>query len=92
MNTVPAKEPEQASEAGMPVASERITLKSEIDGGEYRSLASRAGNSDASGYFEFSGLGGIDHTLGVYANGYKPHIVYHQLQSFSDHLEIRLRR
>ncbi|MDH3761552.1 MAG: carboxypeptidase-like regulatory domain-containing protein [Gammaproteobacteria bacterium] len=79
-------------ERDMPVASERITLKSLIDGGEYRSQASRTGHSDTSGYFEFSGLGGIAHTLGVYANGYKPHIEYHQFQSFADHLEIRLRR
>lgn len=79
-------------ERGMPVVSERITLKSVIDGGEHQSHASRTAPSDTSGYFEFSGLGGIDHTLGVYANGFKPHIEFHQFQSFSDHIEIRLRR
>jgi hypothetical protein len=75
----------------LPVAPARLKLNSVIVGSEYHSHASRTSLTDASGHFEFNGLGGIAHTLGVYANGYKPHIEYHEFQSFSDHLEIRLR-
>lgn len=78
-------------EHDLPVAPARITLNSVIAGSEYHSHASRTSLTDASGHFEFTSLGGIAHTLGVYANGYKPHIEYHEFQSFSDHLEIRLR-
>ncbi|MBT8436390.1 MAG: hypothetical protein KJP11_03380 [Gammaproteobacteria bacterium] len=78
-------------ERGLPIVPARITLNSMIVGNEYNSHASRNSLTDASGHFEFTGLGGIPHTLGVYANGYKPHIKYHEFQSFSDHLEIRLR-
>ncbi len=78
-------------EHDLPIAPARITLNSVIAGSEYHSHASRTSLTDASGHFEFTGLGGIAHTLGVYANGYKPHIRYHEFQSFSDHLEIRLR-
>jgi hypothetical protein len=77
-------------ERDLPIAPARITLNSVIAGSEYHSHASRTSLTDASGHFEFTGLGGIAHTLGVYANGYKPHIEYHEFQSFSDHLEIRL--
>jgi Carboxypeptidase regulatory-like domain len=77
-------------ERDLPVAPARITLNSVIDGSEYHSHASRTSLTDASGHFEFTGLGGIAHTLGVYANGYKPHIVHHEFQSFSDRVEIRL--
>jgi len=78
-------------ERDLPIAPARITLNSVIAGSEYHSHASRTSLTDASGHFEFTGLGGIAHTLGVYANGYKPYIEYHEFQSFSDHLEIRLR-
>ena len=78
-------------EHNSPIVPARITLNSVIVGSEYHSRASRTSLTDASGHFEFNGLGGIAHTLGVYANGYKPHIEYHEFQSFSDHLEIRLR-
>lgn len=73
-----------------PIAPARITLNSVIAGNGYHSRASRTSLTDASGQFEFTGLSGIAHTLGVYANGYKPLIRYHEFQSFSDHLEIRL--
>ncbi|MGI9318807.1 MAG: MSCRAMM family protein [bacterium] len=77
-------------ERDLPIAPARITLNSVIAGNEYHSHASRTSLTDASGHFEFTDLGGIPHTLGVYANGYKPHIRYHEFQSFSDHLEIHL--
>ena len=79
-------------ERGNPIAPARITLNSVISGNEYDSYAYRERLTDASGSFEFTGLGGITHTLGVYANGYKPHVEKHEFQSYSDHLEIRLRR
>lgn len=79
-------------ENGAPIASARITLSSTISNNKYRSEASRTRMTDASGSFEFNGLGGIPHTLGVYANGYRPLIENHSFQSFSDSQEIRLTR
>ena len=78
-------------ERNLPIAAARVTLSSLIVGGEYQSHASRTSLTDASGHFEFNDLGGIAHTLGVYANGYKPHVEYHEFQSYSDHLKIHLR-
>jgi len=77
---------------GLPITHARITLKSTINANEYHSHAYRTRLSDMSGRFEFTGLSGIAHTFGVYANGYRPHIVNYEFQSFSDELEIRLRR
>ena len=79
-------------DSGVPIANARVTLDSEIIAIEYRSHAFRESRTDASGVFEFSGLGGVGHTLGVYTNGYKSHIQQHAFQSYSDYLEIRLRR
>lgn len=77
-------------ENGAPIESARITLSSELRGNEFRSRASRTRLTDASGRFEFTGLGGIPHTLGIYATGYSPRTEQHLFQSFSDQVEIRL--
>lgn len=77
---------------GFPIVPARITLSSVIADNEYRSHAYRTSLTDASGSFEFTGLSGVTHTLGVYANGYKPHVESHVFQNFSDRLEIRLQR
>lgn len=75
---------------GLPIASTRITLTSEISGNEYRSQAFRTRHTDVMGRFVFSDLSGITQTLGVYATGYKPHIEYHNFQNYSDQVEIQL--
>ncbi len=79
-------------EHDQPIEAARVTLNSVIAGNDYQSHALRVQRSDASGNFEFTGLGGLAHTIGVYANGYKPHVENHEFQSFSDRLEVRLRR
>jgi hypothetical protein len=79
-------------ERGLPIALARVTLNSVIVGNEYHSQASRTRLTNTLGDFEFTGLGGIAHILRVYANGYRPHIENHEFQSFSDHLDINLRR
>ena len=75
---------------GRPIPSTRITLNSAISGKGYQSVAFRTRRTDDSGYFEFTDLGGIAHSLGVYATGYKPLITNHEFQSYSDRLEFRL--
>ena len=75
---------------GRPIPSTRVTLNSSIAGKEYQSVAFRTRHTDEAGYFEFTQLGGIAHSLGVYATGYKPLIRNHEFQSFSDQLEFRL--
>lgn len=75
---------------GRPIPFTRITLNSTITGKEYQSVAYRTRRTDATGRFEFTGLGGIAHSLGVYATGYKPLITNHEFQSYSDQLEFRL--
>lgn len=76
--------------SGKPIAAARVTLKSEITGRSYRSLAFRTRRTDADGYFEFAGLGAVPQDLGVYANGFKPYSLRLVLQSYSDHLKIGL--
>ena len=78
--------------AGEPLANTRITLNSVVAGLEYYSHAYRTRLTDADGRFAFERLGGIPHTLGVYANGYRPLLRKIEFQSFTDDIEIRLRR
>ena len=75
---------------GAPVQQAQVTLKSAFATGEYHSYSYRSTATDANGRFEFSGLGGKQLTLGIYAAGYKTRIQRHDFVSFSDRVEIVL--
>ena len=73
----------------MPQVGEADTPAGQLSEGAEEVFGQRFGRAEA-GEVLAEGLGGIAHTLGVYANGYNPRIVDHEFQSFSDYLEIHL--
>ncbi|UCH40670.1 MAG: carboxypeptidase regulatory-like domain-containing protein [Gammaproteobacteria bacterium] len=79
-------------ENGVPLAQAQLTLKSAFAKDGYHSNSYRTAVTDDGGNFEFSGLGGHRSTLGIYARGYESQTRYHDFESFSDTLEIRLQR
>ena len=79
-------------ENGVPLAQAQLTLKSAFTKDGYHSDSYRTAVTDDSGNFEFAGLGGHRSTLGIYARGYESRTRYHDFESFSDTLEIRLQR
>lgn len=81
-----------SDENGSPVTEAQVTLKSAFAGDGYHSFSYRTTVTDTNGAFEFAQLGGHKMTLGIYARGYRSHILQHEFQSFADNLEIRLER
>jgi len=77
---------------GAPLEDVQITLKSAFAADGYHSFSYRTAVTDSNGGFELAGLGGHQLTLGVYARGYESLIRQHKFESFSDRIEIRLRR
>ncbi len=79
-------------ENGAPLEDVQITIKSAFAADDYHSFSYRTGVTDASGGFEFAGLGGHRLTLGIYARGYESLIRQHEFESFADRIELRLQR
>jgi hypothetical protein len=81
-----------SDENGAPLAEVQVTLKSAFATDDYHSYSYRSKVTDANGAFGFSELGGHPITLGAYADGFVTHVQKHEFQSFSDTLQIRLRK
>jgi hypothetical protein len=75
---------------GTPLEEVTVTLRSTFDTDSYHSFSYRSLATDANGAFEFSGLGGHRHTVGVYAKGFKTYIKLYDFKSFSDTLDVVL--
>lgn len=75
---------------GKPIAQARVTLGSVFDKESYQSHSHRSTMTDGNGGFDFSRLGGQEHTLNVHAPGYITHVQTHRFSSFSDSLLVRL--
>ena len=79
-----------SDENGVPLGKARITLAAKFSNDGYQSHSNRSMVTDGSGYYQFSQLGEIEHTVSVYANGYATYELDHRFSSFSDQLDIRL--
>lgn len=77
---------------GVPLEGARATLQSAFEVDDYHSYAYRTSITDSYGAFQFSGLGGLPQTLGVYARGFNTHLQRHEFSDYSDTVEIRLSR
>ena len=75
-----------------PLAEVIVTLKSAFATDDYHSFSYRSVATDSNGAFEFSNLGGHQLTLGIYAQGFATHIQQHNFTSFSDNIDIVLKR
>jgi len=75
---------------GVPLENARITLATKFSNKGYQSHSHRSMVTDGSGYYQFSRLGKVDHTVSVHASGYATYEVNHRFSSFSDQLDIQL--
>jgi hypothetical protein len=75
-----------------PLAEVIITLKSAFATEDYHSFSYRSVATDSNGAFVFADLGGHQLTLGIYAEGFTTHIQQHTFTSFSDNIDIVLKR
>ena len=74
----------------LPVAGARVTVRSALTSEDTHSYSYRSFITDATGAFEFTGLGGHPVALGVHRNGYKTRLIKHEFASFSDSVEIEM--
>ena len=69
-----------------------VTMTAKNQDGPIEYFSYRSQSTDRSGRFEFKSLGGGEHRLSVYANGYENQDLLHRFDAQSDEIHLRLQR
>jgi hypothetical protein len=77
---------------GIAVAKAMVTLEARVKNGPIEYLSYRSQSSDPNGRFAFTGIGGVEHRLSVYANGFDKQALLHRFNAQSDEIRVRLVR
>lgn len=77
---------------GIMVVKAMVTLEARTQDGPTESLSYRSQSTDPSGRFAFADVGGGEHRLSVYANGFDKQELLHQFNAQSDEIQVKLKR
>jgi len=77
---------------GIGVAKAMVTMTATMRDGSVEYFSYRSQSTDDSGRFTFSNVGGGEHQLSVYANGFDNHARIHRFDAQSDKIQVSLTR
>ena len=77
---------------GIVVVKAMVTLEARTQDGPIESLSYRSQSTDPSGRFAFADVGGGEHRLSVYANGFDKQELVHHFKAQSDEIQVKLAR
>jgi len=81
-----------SDEHGIGVAKAMVTMTARIQDGPVEYFSYRSQSTDQAGRFTFSSIGGGEHQLSVYANGFDNHTLLHRFDARYDQIELSLTR
>ena len=81
-----------SDENGIGVAKAMVTMTAKLQDGSIEYFSYRSQSTDDSGRFAFSNVGGGEHQLSVYANGFDNHDLVHRFDVQSDEIQVSLSR
>ena len=81
-----------SDEHGIGVAKAMVTMTDRIQDGPVEYFSYRSQSTDQAGRFTFSSIGGGEHQLSVYANGFDNHTLLHRFDARYDQIELSLTR
>lgn len=81
-----------SDENGTGVAKAMITMTAKLQDGSIEYFSYRSQSTDRAGRFAFSNVGGGEHQLSVYANGFDNHDLVHHFDVQSDEIQLSLSR
>jgi hypothetical protein len=79
-------------EHGIGVAKAMVTMTARIQDAQVEYFSYRSQSTDQAGRFVFSSIGGGEHQLSVYANGFDNHTLLHRFDARYDQIELSLTR
>ena len=81
-----------SDENGIGVAKAMVTMTAIMRDGSIESFSYRSQSTDQAGRFAFTDVGGGEHRLSVYANGFDNHDRVHRFNAQSDEIQLSLTR
>jgi len=81
-----------SDENGIGVAKAMVTMTAKLQDGSIEYFSYRSQSTDHAGRFAFSNMGGGEHQLSVYANGFNNHDLVHRFDAQSDEIQVSLSR
>lgn len=81
-----------SDEHGIGVAKAMVTMTARIQDGPVEYFSYRSQGTDQAGRFVFSNIGGGEHQLSVYANGFENYTRLHRFDARYDQIELSLTR
>jgi hypothetical protein len=81
-----------SDENGIGVAKAMVTMTAIMRAGSIENFSYRSQSTDQAGRFAFANVGGGEHQLSVYANGFDNHDRIHRFDAQSDEIQISLTR
>jgi len=81
-----------SDEYGNGVEKAMVTMTAKLQDGSVEYISYRSQSTDRAGRFAFSNVGGGEHQLSVYANGYDNHDLVHRFDTQSDEIQVSLSR
>jgi hypothetical protein len=81
-----------SDEHGIGVAKAMVTMTAIIRDGSIEYFSYRSQSTDEAGRFTFANLGGGEHQLSVYANGFDNHDQLHRFDAQADEIQVSLTR
>jgi len=81
-----------SDENGTGVAKAMVTMTAKLQDGSIEYFSYRSQSTDRAGRFAFSNVGGGEHQLSVYANGFDNHDLVHHFDVQSDEIQLSLSR
>jgi hypothetical protein len=77
---------------GIAVAKAMVTLDARAQDGAVEYFSYRSQSTDPGGRFAFADVGGGEHRLSVYANGFDKQELVHRFETQSDEIQVKLTR